>query len=150
MVKKCKWEKCVIGRELKDNALKAIGPNGNTMNICTTGFKGSGQEGSGYSHCCFWTSSKHPTHHHKAYAFWYEGCRPTRTFDGLFEEQFPGSGSPKWRMEQNNKWLNNPVKMTVGDDDTIRDRSNVIRDIYYDFCGLEILPVADKKWKGKL
>ena len=40
--------------------------------------------------------------------------------------------------------------MTVGDDDTIRDRSNVIRDIYYDFCGLEILPVADKKWKGKL
>lgn len=170
LIRKCKWEKCVIGI-FNDHALKVTGPNGNSIILRTTGVKGLSLDycESKYTHCCFWTSSKHPSIENRAYAFWYEGYTRISKIDSSFAllgysyfEKDPQRIKERKRkaeeIEKRNEeiekhnmatdkdnWLQTPVVMTL--DNT--EHKNPFRSLRNNM-GLYIRPVADKKWQGKL
>lgn len=69
LIKKCKWEKCIDSSNV--NALKATGPNGNSIIIPTTGRISYDHRSNRETSCFFWTSSEFPEREHCAYAFHY-------------------------------------------------------------------------------
>lgn len=60
LIRKCKWEKCLDSSN--NHALKAIGPNGNSIIIPVTGYAGcendSAKKEYVYSNCSLWTSTE--------------------------------------------------------------------------------------------
>ncbi len=58
LINNCKWEKCLVAKQY---ALKAIGPNGNSIILPTDN-----------GECCLWTSSNYDNNERAAYCFFFK------------------------------------------------------------------------------
>lgn len=209
LVIKCKWEKC-LDPITKNHALKAIGPNGNSIIIPVTGYAGCNiihdffrrktsivENEAIYSSCRLWTSTEDEKKKDCAYAFCFTGYKEfkrTLTAREIKEREFENEkinrdiaslfkgldyerakkeireeeekrdeerrilnamGDDRQERADNikkdeerrrNLWLDTPVEMYYNE---IKPHRNTIRPFKKD-CGYAILPVADKKWQGKL
>lgn len=110
LFKRCKWEKCIDSITNK-HALKAIGPNGNSIIIPVTGYAGCNIEHdlftnktsiveneAIYSTCSFWTSTEDTKKNNCAYAFnfiGYKGFKPTLTAREKKEREFKNEKSKR-------------------------------------------------------
>lgn len=151
LIEKCNWKPVIIS-ETKQPALKVTGPNGNFIIIPTTGQLGAEDRYGRYPSledkltlCSLWTSTAYDISRNnildKAYCFRY--IIHTDSYNN------------KWLTDEEKKslWLSTTIKhkgfYTLHHNGEEKEVSMISPRGY---CGvpMQIRPVADKKWKGKL
>ena len=118
LVTKCKWEKCLDATS-KKHALKATGPNGNSITLLVTGHAGCSCERlrwesalynpeNIYSECSFWTSSEDLDRPNRcAYSFSFIG------YDGFAGREMTAKECKQWSFDLKRHSLFSPIDESV-------------------------------------
>lgn len=137
LITKCTWEKCIVSDSHDPYALKATGPNGNSIIITLMFVSAFLNNGAALFFNSFWTSTCLQEDNRKAYQFIFNQKNENTT------KQIPD------KETYDNMWLTTPIKIAIRPDGDINNGTIGIK-TKSKILGNGILPVADKKWKGKL
>ena len=137
LITKCTWEKCIVSDSHDPYALKATGPNGNSIIITLTFVSAFLNNGAALFFNSFWSSTCLQEDNRKAYQFIFYQKNENTT------KQIPD------KETYDNMWLTTPIKIEIRPDGDINNGTIGIK-TKSKILGNGILPVADKKWQGKL
>ena len=149
LITKCTWTKCLTANS-RAYALKVTGTNGNSIIIPVEESLGGEHFDQYHLSIAFWTSTSLQEDIRKAYSFKFVQKIERRILEAMgddSQERYNNVIKDKEKLDK--LWLNTPIRMHTCTNEDFPENTPHIRSMFK-IRPQNILPVADKKWKGKL